>query len=56
MVGGPERVAEGLAALVERTGADELMLGARLHDIEHRARSVTLAAGAMGLPARVASG
>ena len=49
VVGSPERVADGLAALVERTGADELMIGARLHDIDHRARSVALAAAAMGL-------
>ena len=56
IVGRPERVAEELAALVERTGADELMLGARLHGIEDRARSVALAAEAVGLTPRVASG
>ena len=52
VVGRPERVAEELAALVARTGADELMLGARLFGIDDRASSVALAAQAVGLTPR----
>ena len=52
VVGGPDRVGEELEALAARTGADELMLGARLFDIEDRARSVALAAEAVGLSPR----
>ena len=49
VVGSPERVADGLADLAARTGADELMLGARLFDVADRVRSITLAAAAVGI-------
>jgi D-beta-D-heptose 7-phosphate kinase/D-beta-D-heptose 1-phosphate adenosyltransferase len=52
VVGSPERVAEGLAALADRTGADELMLGARLFDVADRERSVALTAAASGIRQR----
>ena len=43
-VGGPDTVHKSLAALVERTGADELMLSTRAHSLETRTRSLTLVA------------
>ena len=49
-VGGPDSVHTALAALVERTGADELMLSTRAHDLATRARSLTLVAERWGLP------
>ena len=55
VVGSPERVAEGLAALADRTGADELMLGARLFDVADRERSVALTAAASGIRPRPVS-
>jgi luciferase family oxidoreductase group 1 len=48
-VGDPETVHTKLAALVERTGADELMLSTRAHSLETRARSLTLVAERWGL-------
>jgi luciferase family oxidoreductase group 1 len=48
-VGDPETVHATLAALVERTGADELMLSTRAHSLETRARSLTLVAERWGL-------
>jgi luciferase family oxidoreductase group 1 len=47
IVGSPETVARGLRALVERTGADELMLSALLPDLAMRTRSLQLVANAM---------
>ncbi len=49
VVGDPASVADGLARLIERTGADELMVSTRAHSLEVRARSLTLVAGATGL-------
>jgi len=47
-VGGPETVHRRLVALVERTGADELMVSTRAHSLETRARSLTLVAERWG--------
>ena len=44
LVGDPQTVHEGLAALVARTGADELMVSTRAHSLDVRARSLTLVA------------
>jgi len=46
VVGGPAAVREGLRALVARTGADELMVTAHIHDFADRLRSFELAAQA----------
>jgi luciferase family oxidoreductase group 1 len=43
-LGSPETVGRQLAALLERTGADELMLTAMVYDIEDRIRSFELIA------------
>jgi len=48
-VGDPDTVHRRLEALVERTGADELMLSTRAHSLETRARSLALVAGRWGL-------
>ena len=54
IVGDPVAVQARLAALVERTGADELMLSTRAHSLATRARSLTLVAEQWGLvPAAV---
>ena len=45
VVGGPERVARGLESLVERTGADELMVTGQIFDHEARLGSFQIAAG-----------
>ena len=45
-VGGPERVRQGLADFVARTGADELMVTGNIYDHELRKRSFTLLAEA----------
>jgi luciferase family oxidoreductase group 1 len=47
VIGGPAKVAEGLARFIERTGADELMLTCSMFDHEARKRSLTIAAEAM---------
>lgn len=47
VVGTPDQVREGLSAFIERTGADELMLTAHIHDHDKRLRSFQLAAEAM---------
>jgi luciferase family oxidoreductase group 1 len=44
-IGDPGAVHRRLTALVERTGADELMVSTRAHSFEARARSLTLVAG-----------
>lgn len=49
VVGDPVTVVAGLEALVERTGADELMLSTRTHSLAARARSFELVAEAVGL-------
>jgi alkanesulfonate monooxygenase SsuD/methylene tetrahydromethanopterin reductase-like flavin-dependent oxidoreductase (luciferase family) len=43
-IGSPETVRHQLAGLLERTGADELMLTAMVYDIEDRVRSFELIA------------
>ncbi len=47
-VGSPATVARGLAAFVERTGIDEVMVASAIHDHEARKRSIAIAAEAMG--------
>jgi luciferase family oxidoreductase group 1 len=49
IVGGPETVHRGLAALAERTGADELMVSTRAHSFDTRSRSLTLVAQRWGM-------
>lgn len=44
VVGSPDTVARGLADLIARTGADELMVTAQIHDHGARLRSFELAA------------
>jgi len=44
VVGSPESVREGLAAFIERTGADELIITAQVYDHEARKRSYTIVA------------
>jgi alkanesulfonate monooxygenase SsuD/methylene tetrahydromethanopterin reductase-like flavin-dependent oxidoreductase (luciferase family) len=53
-VGSPETVRARLTGLLERTGADELMLTTMVYDIEDRIRSFELIAGkvAPSLPRR----
>ena len=48
VIGDPDTVHRGLTALVERTGADELMVSTRAHSLAARARSLTLVAGRWG--------
>ncbi len=45
VVGGPETVREGIAALVENTGADELIVAAAIYDHAARLRSYEILAG-----------
>ena len=47
-VGGPAAIARGIAAFIERTGVDELMLTSSIFDHEARKRSLTIAANAVG--------
>ena len=47
VIGGPERVHDGLSRLAEVTGADELMLVCDVFDPELRLRSLDIAASAM---------
>ena len=47
-VGGPAAIARGIAAFVERTGVDELMLTSSIFDHQARKRSLTIAANAVG--------
>ena len=54
VVGSQERVRQGLTELVERTGADELMVTTLTHGQADRLRSFRLVAEAMRLPAAVA--
>jgi alkanesulfonate monooxygenase SsuD/methylene tetrahydromethanopterin reductase-like flavin-dependent oxidoreductase (luciferase family) len=44
VVGSPETVKRGLAAFLERTGVDELMITAAIHDSAARLRSFELVA------------
>lgn len=54
VVGDPDTVHRGLTSLVERTGADELMVSTRAHAFESRARSLTLVAERWGTSAAAA--
>jgi len=47
VIGSPETVREGVELLVERTGADELIVAAAIHDHQARLRSYELLAGAV---------
>lgn len=49
VIGDPTEVREGLEALRQRTGADELMLSTRTHSLDARVRSLTLIAESWGL-------
>ncbi|MGI8631673.1 MAG: LLM class flavin-dependent oxidoreductase [Solirubrobacterales bacterium] len=57
IIGDPETVAARLRRLLERTGADELMITASIYDPAAHRRSLELIADAMGVqpPARVAT-
>jgi luciferase family oxidoreductase group 1 len=46
-IGSPETVARSIAAFVERTGADELMMTSQIHDHGSRLRSFEIAAQCM---------
>jgi alkanesulfonate monooxygenase SsuD/methylene tetrahydromethanopterin reductase-like flavin-dependent oxidoreductase (luciferase family) len=48
VVGGPEKVREGVKAFVERTGADELMVTGSIWDHTKRKRSFEIAAMGIG--------
>jgi luciferase family oxidoreductase group 1 len=54
VVGSRETVAKGLRELRERTGADEIMAVAHIHDHAARIRSLELTAEAAGLPVEAA--
>lgn len=47
-VGAPDTVERGIAAFVEQTGADEVMVTANIHDHARRLRSFELVAGMIG--------
>lgn len=49
VVGSRETVRKGLAEFIERTGADELIIAAQIHDHAARLRSFELTAEAVGL-------
>jgi alkanesulfonate monooxygenase SsuD/methylene tetrahydromethanopterin reductase-like flavin-dependent oxidoreductase (luciferase family) len=55
VVGGPYRVREGLAALLEATGADELMVTTTTFELADRMRSFELVAELFGLRAAAAA-
>jgi alkanesulfonate monooxygenase SsuD/methylene tetrahydromethanopterin reductase-like flavin-dependent oxidoreductase (luciferase family) len=46
IIGDPDLVRKGLVELVERTGADEIMVSTRAHSYEARSRSLGLVARA----------
>ncbi len=54
VVGGPETVRQGLRAFAERTGADELIVTAQIHDPAARLRSFEILADAHGELAKAA--
>ncbi|MGE3968106.1 MAG: LLM class flavin-dependent oxidoreductase [Dongiaceae bacterium] len=56
VVGSPETVRQGLADLIEKTGADELMITASLYDHRARLRSFELTAAARESLAREGEG
>jgi luciferase family oxidoreductase group 1 len=49
LIGDPATVVDGLAALVERTAADEIMVSTRLHSLAARLTSFDLVARAWGI-------
>ena len=52
-VGAPDTVEREIAAFVEQTGADEIMITANIHDHAKRLRSFELVAGMMGAAAEL---
>ncbi|PKP93661.1 MAG: alkane 1-monooxygenase [Alphaproteobacteria bacterium HGW-Alphaproteobacteria-16] len=46
-IGGPDRVRDGLAKFVARTGVDEVMLVSSIYDADARKKSLSIAAAAM---------
>ncbi|BCP54316.1 hypothetical protein K32_29330 [Kaistia sp. 32K] len=50
VIGGPDRVRDGLKALVERTGADELMISSDFYEHAHRLRSFEIVKKATTAP------
>ena len=48
VVGGPERVAQGLAAFAARTGANEIIVTTQMFDHAARIRSFEIVADAAG--------
>jgi luciferase family oxidoreductase group 1 len=55
VIGGPQKVREGLDQLIERTAADELMITTMVHDHGDRIRSYELIAQSYELPASASS-
>ena len=53
VVGGAATVRSGIAALLDRTGADELMIVSDPYDVSKRLRSFEILANVCGLPANV---
>lgn len=51
IVGAPQKIKDGLDAFIARTGADELMVTAQIHDHAARVRSFEILADAHGLTA-----
>jgi luciferase family oxidoreductase group 1 len=51
IVGSPQKVKDGLDGFIARTGADELMVTAQIHDHGARVRSFEILAGVHGQPA-----
>ena len=51
IVGSPQRIGQGLDAFIARTGADELMVTAQIHDHGARVRSFEILAEVYGLTA-----
>jgi alkanesulfonate monooxygenase SsuD/methylene tetrahydromethanopterin reductase-like flavin-dependent oxidoreductase (luciferase family) len=45
-IGTQEKVEQDLAAFIDRTGVDELILGGQIHDFEARKRSLEIAMAA----------
>ncbi len=55
IVGSPQRIGQGLDAFIARTGADELMVTAQIHDHAARVRSFEILAEVHGLTAMSAA-
>ena len=55
IVGSPQRIRQGLDAFIARTGADELMVTAQIHDHAARVRSFEILAEVHGLTAMSAA-